>query len=58
MPSAAEVLDIEDRFLAAVPGERIIESSLTVKFLKRVGVMLNPDSTATGDVVVPRSVPV
>ncbi|MET4538407.1 DNA-binding Lrp family transcriptional regulator [Arthrobacter bambusae] len=51
--SAADVLDIEDQFLAAVPQARIIESSLTVKFLKRVGVMLNPDTTATGEVIVP-----
>lgn len=53
MRTAAEVLEIEDRFLAAVPRARIIESSLTVKFLKRVGWMLNPDTTATGEVVVP-----
>jgi DNA-binding Lrp family transcriptional regulator len=53
MRTAAEVLDIEDRFLAAVPHARIIESSLTVTFLKRVGWMLNPDTTATGEVVVP-----
>ncbi|GAA3323756.1 MULTISPECIES: Lrp/AsnC family transcriptional regulator [Paeniglutamicibacter] len=53
MRSAAEVLGIEDQFLAAVPRARIIESSLTVKFPKRVGVMLNPDTTATGEVVVP-----
>jgi DNA-binding Lrp family transcriptional regulator len=52
--SASNVTDIEAAFLAAVPGARIVESSLTVKFVKRVGWMLNPDTTATGEVVAPR----
>ena len=52
--AASDVTDIEADFLAAVPGARIVESSLTVKFVKRVGWMLNTDTTATGEVVVPR----
>jgi DNA-binding Lrp family transcriptional regulator len=55
--SPAEVLDIEDRFLSAVPGARIIESSLTVNYLKRVGVLLHPNTTSTHEVVVPRPLP-
>lgn len=52
--NAAGVAETEAGFLAAVPAARIHESSLTVRFLKRVGWLLNPDGTSTGEVVVPQ----
>ncbi|WP_028280466.1 Lrp/AsnC family transcriptional regulator [Arthrobacter sp. H5] len=51
---ASGVAEIESEFLAAVPTARILESSVTVNFLKRVGWRLAPDGTSTGEVVVPQ----
>ncbi|GAB3534425.1 Lrp/AsnC family transcriptional regulator [Arthrobacter tecti] len=52
--NAAGVAETEAEFFAAIPEARILESSVTVRFLKRVGWLLNPDGTATGEVVVPQ----
>lgn len=53
--SATEIGEIEATFLDAVPSARIDESAVTINFIKRVGWMLNPDGTATGEVVLPRA---
>jgi DNA-binding Lrp family transcriptional regulator len=55
--SPAEIIEIEDRFLRAVPGARIIESSLTVKFLKRAGWLLDKETTTAISAVVPEPAP-
>lgn len=52
--STAEIGELEAEFQAAIPDARIVESSVTINYIKRVGWMLNPDGTATGEVILPR----
>jgi DNA-binding Lrp family transcriptional regulator len=52
--STAEIGQLEAEFLTAIPEARIVESSVTINYVKRVGWMLNPDGTATGEVILPR----
>jgi len=49
----AEVMDMELTIQQRVPGIRLVESVVMLNTAKRVGWMLNPDSTATGTVVPP-----
>ncbi|WP_346926865.1 Lrp/AsnC family transcriptional regulator [uncultured Arthrobacter sp.] len=51
--SLAEVLNAEQALQQRIPGIELVESVVVLKTAKRVGWMLNPDSTATGAVVVP-----
>lgn len=53
--SATEIGEVEAAFLDAVPTARVDESAVTINFIKRVGWMLAPDGTATGEVVPPRT---
>ena len=48
----ADIPDIEAGLQSAAPDARIVESEVGVYTHKRMGWLLNPDSTATGDVVV------
>lgn len=49
-----EIQDVEAGLHAAVPGIQIVESEVGVRPHKRMGWMLNEDSRATGEVIVPR----
>ncbi|HEX9229952.1 MAG TPA: Lrp/AsnC family transcriptional regulator [Arthrobacter sp.] len=51
--SLAEVLNAEQALQQRIPGIQLVESVVVLNTAKRVGWMLNPDSTATGAVVVP-----
>ena len=51
--SLAEVLNAEQALQQRIPGIHLVESVVVLNTAKRVGWMLNPDSTATGAVVVP-----
>jgi DNA-binding Lrp family transcriptional regulator len=51
--SLAEVLNAEQALQQRIPGIELMESVVVLNTAKRVGWMLNPDSTATGTVVVP-----
>ena len=48
----ADIADVEARLAVRVPGVEIIEACVGVHAFKRMGWMLNHDSTATGKVVV------
>jgi DNA-binding Lrp family transcriptional regulator len=52
--SPAEIGEVEAEFLAAIPDATVHESSVTINYVKRVGWMLNPDGTGTGEVILPR----
>ena len=51
--SLADVLNAEQALQLRIPGIQLVESVVVLNAAKRVGWMLNPDSTATGAVVVP-----
>ncbi|NQD89816.1 Lrp/AsnC family transcriptional regulator [Paenarthrobacter sp. CM16] len=51
--SLAEVLEMELTVQQRIPGIELVESVVMLNTAKRVGWMLNPDSTATGKVVAP-----
>ena len=51
--SLAEILNAEQALQQRIPGIELVESVVVLNTAKRVGWMLNPDSTATGAVVVP-----
>ena len=51
--SLADVMDAELALQRRIPGIELVESVVVLNSAKRVGWMLNPDSTATGAVVVP-----
>lgn len=51
--SVADVLTAEQTISERVPGIELVESAITLNHAKRVGWLLDPDGTATGDVVVP-----
>jgi DNA-binding Lrp family transcriptional regulator len=51
--SLADVLNAEQALQLRIPGIQLVESVVVLNSAKRVGWMLNPDSTATGAVVVP-----
>ena len=51
--SLADVLNAEQALQQRIPGIELVESVVVLNTAKRVGWMLNPDSTATGTVVVP-----
>lgn len=51
--SLAEVMNAELALRQRVPGIELAESVVMLSTVKRVGWMLNPDSTASGSVVVP-----
>ena len=53
LQSLAEVMNAELALRQRVPGIELAESVVMLSPVKRVGWMLNPDSTATGTVVVP-----
>jgi DNA-binding Lrp family transcriptional regulator len=50
--SLAEVMDAELTLQQKVPGIELVESVVMLSTVKRVGWMLNPDSTASGAIVV------
>ena len=50
--SLADVMDAELNLQQKVPGIDLVESVVMLRTVKRVGWMLNPDSTASGAVVV------
>lgn len=49
----AEVMEMELAIQQRIPGVELVESVVMLNTAKRVGWMLNPDSTATGTVVAP-----
>ncbi|WP_405473242.1 Lrp/AsnC family transcriptional regulator [Paenarthrobacter ilicis] len=51
----AEVMDMELLLQQRIPGIELVESVVMLNTAKRVGWMLNPDSTATGTVFPPYS---
>lgn len=51
LQSLAEVLEMELAIQQRIPGIELVESAVMLNTAKRVGWMLNPDSTATGEVV-------
>lgn len=51
--SLADVMNAEQALQLRIPGIQLVESVVVLNSAKRVGWMLNPDSTATGAVVVP-----
>ncbi|AOT03019.1 Lrp/AsnC family transcriptional regulator [Arthrobacter sp. U41] len=51
--SLADVMNAEQALQLRIPGIELMESVVVLNSAKRVGWMLNPDSTATGAVVVP-----
>jgi DNA-binding Lrp family transcriptional regulator len=50
--SLADVMDAELALQQRVPGIELVESAVMLRTVKRMGWMLNPDSTASGAVVV------
>ncbi|HSN35124.1 MAG TPA: Lrp/AsnC family transcriptional regulator, partial [Arthrobacter sp.] len=55
--SLADVMNAEQALQLRIPGIELVESVVVLNTAKRVGWMLNPDSTATGAVVVPAAGP-
>ena len=53
LQSLADVMNIEVALQQKVPGIELVESVVMLSTVKRVGWMLNPDSRASGAVVVP-----
>lgn len=53
--SVAEVMDMELALQQSIPGIELVESAIVLSTLKRVGWMLNPDSTAVD--LVPGPIP-
>ena len=53
LQSLADVMDAELALQQRIPGIELVESVVVLSSAKRVGWMLNADSTATGAVVVP-----
>lgn len=53
LQSLADVMTAELALQQRIPGIELVESVVVLSSAKRVGWMLNPDSTATGAVVVP-----
>ena len=53
LQSLASVMDAELALQQKVPGIELVESVVMLTTVKRVGWMLNEDSTASGAVVVP-----
>jgi hypothetical protein len=53
LQSLADVMTIELALQQKVPGIELVESVVMLSTVKRVGWMLNPDSRASGAVVVP-----
>lgn len=51
--SLADVMNAEQALQLRIPGIELVESVVVLNTAKRVGWMLNPDSTATGVVIVP-----
>src|SRR4029453_1716380 len=51
--SLAEIMEMELAIQQRIPGIELVESVVMLNTAKRVGWMLNPDSTATGTVVAP-----
>jgi len=51
--SLADVMEMELTIQQRIPGVQLVESVVMLNTAKRVGWMLNPDSTATGTVVPP-----
>ncbi|MET3367558.1 Lrp/AsnC family transcriptional regulator [Arthrobacter sp. M2012083] len=51
--SLADVMEMELTIQQRIPGIELVESVVMLNTAKRVGWMLNPDSTATGTVVAP-----
>lgn len=51
--TVADVMTAERTIVERVPGIELIESAITLNHAKRVGWLLNPDSTATGEVIIP-----
>lgn len=51
--SLTEVMEIELAIQERIPGIELVESVIMLKTAKRVGWMLNPDSTSTGTFVPP-----
>lgn len=51
--SLADVMNAEQALQQRIPGIELVESVVVLNSAKRVGWMLNPDSTASGTVVVP-----
>ena len=58
LQSLADVMNAEQALRLRIPGIEFRESVVVLNAAKRVGWMLNPDSTATGAVVVPVPEPV
>jgi hypothetical protein len=52
LQSLADVMDAELALQQKVPGIELVESVVMLSTVKRVGWMLNEDSTASGAVVV------
>lgn len=58
LQSLADVMTAELALQQRIPGIELVESVVMLRTVKRVGWMLNPDSTASGDVVaVPAAAP-
>ena len=55
--SLADVMNAEQALQLRIPGIELVESVVVLSSAKRVGWTLNPDSTATGAVVVPAAGP-
>jgi DNA-binding Lrp family transcriptional regulator len=53
LQSLADVMNAELALQQRIPGIDLVESVVMLSTVKRVGWMLNPDSTATGRVIVP-----
>jgi hypothetical protein len=51
LQSLADVMTAELALQQRIPGIELVESVVMLRTVKRVGWMLNPDSTASGDVV-------
>jgi hypothetical protein len=49
--TVADVMTAELALQERIPGIELVESIVMLRAVKRVGVMLRPDGTTTGDVV-------
>jgi len=56
LQSLADVMNAELALQQRIPGIELVESAVMLSTVKRVGWMLNQDSTATGRVIVPTAV--
>jgi hypothetical protein len=56
LQSLADVMNAELALQQRIPGIELVESVVMLSTVKRVGWMLNQDSTATGRVIVPAAV--